>query len=219
MQLVLGEGRVALFSRTGDDIAEAFPDVVDNVFGEAVLDGELLVGARVRRRRRSTTCSSGSTARSRRGKLIERVPGLHPRLRHAVRRRARISARCRWTERRARLEAWFGRNPQTRMDLSRGAPVRRLGGAGRNPPARRRRARPRGRDGQAPDLALCAGPAQGAVVQVEARPQRRRRHPDVCAARPRQALELLLRLSRSGCGRATRSCRSARPISASPTRS
>ena len=44
MQLILGQGSVSLFSRTGDDIAGAFPDLVDNVFGEAVLDGELLVG-------------------------------------------------------------------------------------------------------------------------------------------------------------------------------
>ena len=30
--------------RTGDDIAAAFPDVVEAVMGDAVLDGELLVG-------------------------------------------------------------------------------------------------------------------------------------------------------------------------------
>jgi len=44
VQLILSAGRASLFSRTGDDIAESFPDLVDNVFGEAVLDGELLVG-------------------------------------------------------------------------------------------------------------------------------------------------------------------------------
>src|SRR3569833_3360398 len=44
VQLILGKGKASLFSRTGDDIAEAFPDLVENVFGEAVLDGELLVG-------------------------------------------------------------------------------------------------------------------------------------------------------------------------------
>ena len=44
MQLILGKGKVSMFSRTGDDIAAAFPDIVENVFGEAVLDGELLVG-------------------------------------------------------------------------------------------------------------------------------------------------------------------------------
>ncbi|MBI4047218.1 MAG: ATP-dependent DNA ligase, partial [Devosia nanyangense] len=44
VQLIMSRGRVSLFSRTGDDIAEAFPDIVTEVFGEAVLDGELLVG-------------------------------------------------------------------------------------------------------------------------------------------------------------------------------
>jgi DNA ligase-1 len=44
VQLVLGEGPVSLFSRTGDEISAAFPDLVENVFGQAVLDGELLVG-------------------------------------------------------------------------------------------------------------------------------------------------------------------------------
>src|SRR3982751_1129792 len=44
VQLILGKGKASLFSRTGDDIAESFPDLVDNVFGDAVLDGELLVG-------------------------------------------------------------------------------------------------------------------------------------------------------------------------------
>ncbi len=44
VQLILGTGTASLFSRTGDDIANAFPDIVDNVSGRAVLDGELLVG-------------------------------------------------------------------------------------------------------------------------------------------------------------------------------
>jgi DNA ligase-1 len=44
VQLILGQGKASLFSRTGDDIAASFPDLVENVFGEGVLDGELLVG-------------------------------------------------------------------------------------------------------------------------------------------------------------------------------
>ena len=66
------------------------------------------------------------------------------------------------------------------------------------------------------------GPAEGAVVQVEARPAHRRRRADVCPARPRQALVLLFRLHLRRLARrarrATSWCRSARPISASPTR-
>ncbi|MDP3316517.1 MAG: ATP-dependent DNA ligase, partial [Devosia sp.] len=44
VQLIAARGQVSLFSRTGDDIADAFPDVTGAVFGDAVLDGELLVG-------------------------------------------------------------------------------------------------------------------------------------------------------------------------------
>ena len=44
------------------------------------------------------------------------------------------------------------------------------------------------------DVALCAGPAQGPVVQVEARSERGRCDADVCAARPRQALVVLFGL-------------------------
>ncbi len=44
VQLVFGEQTQRLFSRTGDDISGAFPDIVANLTGSAVLDGELLVG-------------------------------------------------------------------------------------------------------------------------------------------------------------------------------
>ncbi len=44
VQLILGEGQASLFSRTGDDVAPAFPDLAGEVVGEGVLDGELLVG-------------------------------------------------------------------------------------------------------------------------------------------------------------------------------
>lgn len=44
VQLVMGKDKKALYSRTGDDISRAFPDIIDHVKGSAVLDGELLVG-------------------------------------------------------------------------------------------------------------------------------------------------------------------------------
>ncbi|MCR9256827.1 MAG: cisplatin damage response ATP-dependent DNA ligase [Alphaproteobacteria bacterium] len=43
VQLVARGGTVRLYSRTGDDIGGAFPDVIDRVGFDAVLDGELLV--------------------------------------------------------------------------------------------------------------------------------------------------------------------------------
>ncbi len=44
VQLVLGEEEKVLFSRTGDNIAHSFPDLVETIQGRGVLDGELLAG-------------------------------------------------------------------------------------------------------------------------------------------------------------------------------
>ena len=44
VQLSLNPGGKRLYSRTGDDISHAFPDLLDEATGNAVLDGELLVG-------------------------------------------------------------------------------------------------------------------------------------------------------------------------------
>lgn len=116
VQMIASRGRVSLFSRTGDDIAAAFPDVVDAVFGDAVLDGELLVG-------RDFEASSFNDLQQRLNRKVASPKQL-----------AELPAFIRvydmlfdgqtdiralgWTERRARLEAWFAANPQTRMDLS-----------------------------------------------------------------------------------------------------
>jgi DNA ligase-1 len=84
VQLILGKGKVSLFSRTGDDIAGAFPDLVDNVFGEAVLDGELLVGRdfepdAVQRPAAAPQPQGGDAA-------LQEASRLRARLRHPVRR-------------------------------------------------------------------------------------------------------------------------------------
>lgn len=44
VQLVFDENNKNLFSRTGDNISNAFPDALENLKGSGVLDGELLVG-------------------------------------------------------------------------------------------------------------------------------------------------------------------------------
>jgi len=116
VQMIASKGKVSLFSRTGDDIAAAFPDVVDNVFGDAVLDGELLVGhdfepalfndlqQRLNRKVASAKHLADFPAFIRVYDMLfdgsEDIRALS------------------WTERRARLEAWFVNNPQTRLDLS-----------------------------------------------------------------------------------------------------
>ena len=59
-----GRRAARLYSRTGDDISGAFPDVVGALDFDGVIDGELLVLRERPRRARSATCSSGSTARA-----------------------------------------------------------------------------------------------------------------------------------------------------------
>ena len=64
VQAVVEGGMRRLYSRTGDDMSGAFPDLVEAMNFDAALDGELLVGASARARPAlSPTCSSGSTAR------------------------------------------------------------------------------------------------------------------------------------------------------------
>lgn len=43
VQLVITEQGKALYSRTGDDISESFPDVLENINEPGVIDGELLI--------------------------------------------------------------------------------------------------------------------------------------------------------------------------------
>ena len=116
VQLVLGPGTASLFSRTGDDIAAAFPDIVENVNGQAVLDGELLVG-------RDFEAGSFNDLQQRLNKKV--ASAKHLKESPAFIRvydmlfdgREDIRA-LPWTERRVRLERWLEANPQTRLDLS-----------------------------------------------------------------------------------------------------
>jgi DNA ligase-1 len=116
VQLILGRGRASLFSRTGDDIATAFPDLVDNVFGEGVLDGELLVG-------RDLQAAPFNDLQQRLNRKVA-TPRLMDEFPAFVRVYdmlfdGRDDIRTLpWSDRRQRLEAWFARHPQTRMDVS-----------------------------------------------------------------------------------------------------
>ena len=44
IQLMVSSSGISLYSRNGEDISTAFPDIIENIEGEAVIDGELLVG-------------------------------------------------------------------------------------------------------------------------------------------------------------------------------
>ena len=116
VQLILGQGRASLFSRTGDDIAGSFPDLVENVFGEGVLDGELLVG-------RDFEAAPFNDLQQRLNrkvatpKLMDEHPAFVRVYDMLFDGRQDIRA-FPWTERRQHLEAWFRKTPQTRMDVS-----------------------------------------------------------------------------------------------------
>ncbi len=116
VQIVAARGAVSLFSRTGDDIAAAFPDLTDAVFGDAVLDGELLVGADFeplsfndlqQRLNRKIAIAKHLTQYPAFVRVYDMLFDGDEDIRSLP-----------WTDRRQRLESWFARNPQTRLDLS-----------------------------------------------------------------------------------------------------
>ena len=226
VQLVRAGGETRLYSRAGDDISRSFPEVAEAFRTDGVLDGELLVKGEFQggeqARRASTRFSSGSAARSSRPRCS---PTIRPSCASTTScsTAPRICAALTWTERRQRLEALRApaRSRAVRpLGTDRGRQLR----AARGDPRRRPRRLDRGRDAEAPRQPLRRRPPRRPVVQMEARSAHRRLRADVRRPRQRQALLLLFRLSRSAAG-ARRpipeaSCSpSARPISASPTRS
>jgi DNA ligase-1 len=116
VQLIASEGRVSMFSRTGDDIAAAFPEIVDNVFGDGVLDGELLVGQDF-----DPAPFNDLQQRLNRKVAIPKHLTEYPafiRIYDMLFDESEDIRALGWQVRRARLEAWFGRHRQTRLDLS-----------------------------------------------------------------------------------------------------
>jgi len=109
-----GPGR--LYSRTGDDVGGAFPDIVDRLTFDAVLDGELLVvkdgdirpfnDLQQRLNRKQPTA-----------RMLMDFPG-HVRLYDILMDGEEDLRPLPFDERRRRLEAWFERVRPQRMDLS-----------------------------------------------------------------------------------------------------
>ena len=116
VQLVAGGGERRLYSRTGDDISAAFPDIVEAMDFDAVLDGELLVahdGAaapfnelqqRLNRRRVTARMLADHPAHVRLYDIL--FDGDEDLREHG------------FAARRDRLEAWYGGAPRARLDLS-----------------------------------------------------------------------------------------------------
>lgn len=115
VQLVLGAQGVSMFSRTGDEISASFPDVVDNVMGRAVLDGELLVGHDFDARS-FNDLQQRLNRKVAQAKQMQELPAF-VRVYDMLFDGEEDVRALGWEERRARLEAWFQRNRRRGLDL------------------------------------------------------------------------------------------------------
>jgi DNA ligase-1 len=123
VQLVARGGEKRLYSRSGDDIGAAFPDITAAMPGDVVLDGELLVLRDgevapfndLQQRLNRKTASA---------KMLEEFPAA-VRL-YDILEEAGVDLRALpFDERRARLVAWYGGRPRERLDLSPLIPFKR----------------------------------------------------------------------------------------------
>ena len=109
-------GQRRMFSRTGDDVGRAFPDVLDRMDFDAVLDGELLVA-------RSGEVAPFSHLQQRLNRKVVTRAMLtdypaHVRLYDILRDGEEDLRGLGFETRRRRLESWYGRVRPERMDLS-----------------------------------------------------------------------------------------------------
>ncbi|MBM3622687.1 MAG: cisplatin damage response ATP-dependent DNA ligase [Alphaproteobacteria bacterium] len=120
VQLAAGGEQRRIFTRGGDDATAAFPDIVEAMEFDAVLDGELLVAHP----------SSGTLAiapfndlqqrlnrKTITPKILRDFPA-HVRLYDALFLGGEDLRALNFDERRARLESWFGERPRGPFDLS-----------------------------------------------------------------------------------------------------
>jgi DNA ligase 1 len=116
VQLVGRGGERRLYSRSGDDIGEAFPDIVAAMPADIVLDGELLVLRQgevmpfndLQQRLNRKTASA---------KMLEQFPA-GVRLYDLLEEGGEDLRALPFDERRRRLERWYGAAPRERLDLS-----------------------------------------------------------------------------------------------------
>ena len=116
VQIASGRGEARLYSRTGDDIGQSFPDIISNIRFEGVLDGELLI-------KRGDEIAPFNDLQQRLNrkavtkKMMEQYPA-HIRLYDALLLGEQDLRALPFTERRGRLETWFDANRPHAMDLS-----------------------------------------------------------------------------------------------------
>ena len=120
VQLARAGERIALYSRTGDDISHTFPDLVDAALAiderRFVLDGELLIKDQER-----IAPFNALQQRLNRKKVTPAMLSTYPahiRLYDILCDNGKDVRGCSLGERRNHLEAWYARHPSPRMDLS-----------------------------------------------------------------------------------------------------
>ena len=124
VQIVHVAGQTRLYSRTGDDVTHAFPDVAQAFDAVGAVDGELLVKGE----HQGGTLEDGGGRQLQRAATkagaqdgVDEDAGGLPRLRPALRYiggRDRGCPRPPWTERRQRLEAFAAKLDPDRFDVS-----------------------------------------------------------------------------------------------------
>jgi DNA ligase-1 len=121
VQINAAAGGVRLYSRTGEDISPGFPELVEGVRFQAVLDGELLV-----KRAGEVASFNDLQQRLNRKAPTARLLDAYPAFVHLYDLLLEGEEDLRplpFTARRARLEAFFTRHRPPRMDLSPLVPV------------------------------------------------------------------------------------------------
>jgi DNA ligase 1 len=122
VQVAASGGVKRLYSRAGEDISAAFPDIVDAIDFEGVFDGELLV-----RHEDAVAPFNDLQQRLNRKRvtprMLEDYPA-HVRLYDVLRLDGQDLRAHGFDERHARLEAWMAQIPRPRFDLSPLVPFR-----------------------------------------------------------------------------------------------
>ncbi len=116
VQLGCRGGARRLFSRTGDDVGAAFPDLLEVATFDAVLDGELLVLDADGRPAAFNALQQRLNRKTVSAKLLREHPA-HVRVYDMLLCDGDDLRPLPWAERRARLEAWFAKD-RPRLDLS-----------------------------------------------------------------------------------------------------
>jgi DNA ligase-1 len=116
VQVASSGGVTRLYSRAGEDVSGAFPDIIEAIDFDGVFDGELLV-----RREESVAPFNDLQQRLNRKSVTPKMLKEHPahvRLYDVLWLEGQDLRTLSFDERRARLEAWMAEKPRQRFDLS-----------------------------------------------------------------------------------------------------